>query len=342
MMNKPFKSSVGQFKGVALARTVGAVLLGLSALAAQAASVAGPGVAATGGASVTSCGSISGGLGWDGVTRARAVDFSGGGNTLTLENGASFTGLVVSAGGDTLALGGGATTHCGGAGNGSFDVTQIGPSGAFQGFTQFAKTGASTWTVTGSNPATNWAVNGGVLQVTGAVGAVTINAGSTVAGTGTAGPMMLQNGGFIAPGPVGNVPGALHGAGLTWNGGGAFNFQLGSNPSNSDLLALTGPLTKGSDGSYVFHFSSGPGGGPKLGTYTLINFGSSSGFVWTDFSFDFEYGLEGYFQLTDGQLQFVVTYVGIRPIPTLGEWALLMLGALLAGSAALGMGRRNA
>ena len=316
-------------------------VLARAALGSHAQTVGGPGVAATGGASATTCGDIAGGLAWDGVTRAHAVDFSGGGNTLTLENGATFTGLVVSAGGDTLALGGDAATHCGGPGNGTFDLAQIGPAAPYRGFSQFAKTGASTWTLIGSNTAPAWDVNAGTLLVQGTAGDMTIHAGSTVAGTGTAGALTLQNGGIVAPGPVGNPVGTLQGASLAWDGGGAFNFQLGSTQANSDLLALSGPMTKGSGGSYVFHFSNGPGQ-VKLGTYTLITFSNSTGFSWTDFSYDYPWGLEGYFQLTGTQLQFVVTYVGVRPIPTLGEWALLLLGALLAGSAALRMGRRDA
>jgi hypothetical protein len=136
-------------------------VLALAALGSHAQTVGRPGVAATGGASATTCGDIAGGLAWDGVTRAHAVDFSGGGNTLTLENGATFTGLVVSAGGDALALGGDAATHCGGPGNGTFDLAQIGPAAPYRGFSQFAKTGASTWTLIGSNTAPAWDVNAG-------------------------------------------------------------------------------------------------------------------------------------------------------------------------------------
>ncbi|MEW9573470.1 autotransporter domain-containing protein [Rhodanobacter sp. Si-c] len=132
----------------------------------------GAGVVSTGGSSITNAGSISGGLSGAGGTRADAVDLSGGGNTLTLESGYSFTGNVVSTsgstnGGDTLALGGNGTT-------GTFDLTQIVTtlptyqSGKVQyyGFANLAKTGTSTWIVTGGTTSTAaWTINGGTLQV---------------------------------------------------------------------------------------------------------------------------------------------------------------------------------
>ncbi|MFL5179128.1 MAG: autotransporter domain-containing protein [Microvirga sp.] len=48
-------------------------------------------------------------------------------------------------------------------GQGVFDVGEIGPSGKFQRFELFQKTGSSTWTLTGSG-AQNWTISGGTLQ----------------------------------------------------------------------------------------------------------------------------------------------------------------------------------
>ena len=54
---------------------------------------------------ITTSGSISGGLSGDGVTRADAITFTGGANTLTLQNGWSLTGnLGVNGAGTTLAF----------------------------------------------------------------------------------------------------------------------------------------------------------------------------------------------------------------------------------------------
>jgi outer membrane autotransporter protein len=157
----------------------------------------GAGVLGTGSSSVVTSGSISGGLDAGGSTRADAVDFSGGGNTLTLQNGYVFTGNVVSTsgttdGGDTLALGGDSTTD-GGTGDGSFDVTQIVAdmptswtgTDQFYGFAAYKKTGTSTWTLTGGTAAlTPWAIDDGTLAITSdaslgdAAGTVTLNGGT--------------------------------------------------------------------------------------------------------------------------------------------------------------------
>jgi hypothetical protein len=81
----------------------------------------GVGVVAVGNDTIINAGTIAGGLGGDGTTQADAVDLSDDGNTLTLENGYSFTGNVVSSSGttdgDTLALGG--------TGDDTFDMSAI-------------------------------------------------------------------------------------------------------------------------------------------------------------------------------------------------------------------------
>ena len=102
---------------------------------------------------------ISGGLGGDGVTRADAIDFTGGTNTLTLEAGYSIVGNVVAySTADTLALGG--------TGTATFDVSLIGASAQYEGFGVFEKTGTSTWSLTGTTTAaTAWTIYGGTLAL---------------------------------------------------------------------------------------------------------------------------------------------------------------------------------
>ena len=125
---------------------------------------------------VINAGSISGGLGGDGVTRGNAVTFLGNNNTLELQTGYAFTGNAVATGaGNALALGG--TT------NGAFDVAGIGT--LYQGFDAYRKTGASTWTLSGSNAAvTPWTVQAGTLAIAsdaslGAIaGALTLDGGA--------------------------------------------------------------------------------------------------------------------------------------------------------------------
>ena len=88
----------------------------------------------SGGSSVTNSGTISN-PGGD------AIEFFGGSNTLTLAPGSIIIGTVLGNGSDTFQLGGnGAST---------FDLSTIGPTAQYQGFTTFNKIDGSTWTLTG-------------------------------------------------------------------------------------------------------------------------------------------------------------------------------------------------
>ncbi len=104
-------------------------------------------------------GTITGGIGGGGMTRANAITFTGGTNSLTLQSGSTITGNVVAfSTADTLALGG--------SSNASFDVSQIGAAAQYRGFGVFQKTGASTWTLTGVAIAqTDWAISAGTLAL---------------------------------------------------------------------------------------------------------------------------------------------------------------------------------
>ena len=147
------------------------------------------------GLAIINNGIVTGGLSGDGVTRANAITFLGGTNSLTLAPGSTITGRVVAfSAADTLALGG--------SGSATFDVSQIGASGQYQGFGAFQKTGASTWTLTGTNQGVmSWAVNAGTLSVNGSIAssALTVNAGGTIGGNGTIGNTTI-NGGTLSPG----------------------------------------------------------------------------------------------------------------------------------------------
>ena len=122
---------------------------------------------------------ISGGLGGDGVTRADAIEFTGGTNTLTLEAGYSIVGKVVAhSTADTLAFGG--------TGTATFDVSLIGASAQYEGFGVFEKTGTSTWSLTGTTTAaTAWTIHGGTLDI------AALGAAGTGAITFAAGPETL-------------------------------------------------------------------------------------------------------------------------------------------------------
>ncbi len=112
---------------------------------------------------VINSGSISAGINI--TTKAgppNAISFTGGDNRLELQAGSVITGNVVVSGAGstgTLTLGGNTTDA-----TTTFDVTKLGAQ--YQGFTAFEKSGAGTWTLTGSTAAvTNWTLNAGTLSV---------------------------------------------------------------------------------------------------------------------------------------------------------------------------------
>ena len=188
------------------------------------------------GLTIINSGSISGGLGGDGVTRADAILFTGGINSLTLQAGSTITGNVVAfSTADTLALGG--------TSNASFDVSQIGSSAKYQGFGIFQKTGSSTWTLSGTNAtATPWTVTAGVLNVStdGALGA-------------TAGGVTLNGGTF------------QFGASFATNAARSFTLNATTNTidTNGNNGAIAGAI-------------GGPGGFTKTGTGTLLLSGANT------------------------------------------------------------------
>lgn len=102
---------------------------------------------------VNSTGSVSGGLGGDGVTRADALTFTGGTNTLTLETGATLTGgIVVATNATTLEFA---------------QATDVTLSNAMSGDGSVSKTGAGTLFLTGANTYSGGTyVNAGTLAGT--------------------------------------------------------------------------------------------------------------------------------------------------------------------------------
>ena len=165
----------------------------------------------TGSVSVFDSGTINVGAG------GTAVQFSGGGNTFTLGPGYSITGFVIGAGADTFQLGG--------TGNGTFDLSQIGGSQQYQGFTTFNVVGG-TWTVSNTfGQAQPWIVNGG-----------------TLAGTGTLSSVNVNNGGTLEPGLPGTAGGTLMVAGnLAMASAAAYLVNL--SPSVTSLTTIKGTAT---------------------------------------------------------------------------------------------------
>lgn len=153
----------------------------------------GAGVVSTGESSVANGGLISGGLGADGM-QADAVQFSGGGNTLSVLAGGSFVGNVTSAGGDTLVYGSDDAVWMLDASR----ITDTMPAAydgttSFVGFTTFDKQGAGTVTLTGTSDFTGQTmVDGGTLALDDADihgSDVTVASGASLTGTGTIGAL---------------------------------------------------------------------------------------------------------------------------------------------------------
>lgn len=182
--------------------------------------------------------------------------------------------------------------------------------------------GAGTTNATGSGAIT---LNGGTLAGTGTVGAVVMNA--TTLGT--------TSFSVLAPGDIGTA-GTLTAASLTWNGTAAtyttsLTFDIGANQAGSDELILTGALTKGTAGTFLFNFNDISGGASAGQTYTLISAGSiGGGFTASDFSAS---GLSGTFSIVGNSVDFTVAAV---PEPS----TYLLLGFGL-GTIVLTSGRRG-
>jgi uncharacterized protein with beta-barrel porin domain len=231
------------------------------------------------GLTVINSGSITGGLSGNGVTRANAITFTGGTNTLELRPGSSITGNVVAfSTADTLALGG--------SGSATFDVSQIGSSAQYQGFGVFQKTGSSIWTLTGTNTAAlSWAINAGTLIVNGSIAnsAVTVNSGGTLAGIGTVGNTQINGGGIFAPG---NSPGTITVAGnLAFASGALYLVQVTPTTASSTNVSGTATLTGASvqtvfaPGSYVTRQYTILHSGGLVGTFNGVGGNVPAGFT---------------------------------------------------------------
>ncbi|WP_316859305.1 autotransporter domain-containing protein [uncultured Cohaesibacter sp.] len=179
-------------------------------------------------------GTISGGLSADGVTRANAIEFTSGTNSLELQSGYVINGNVVADGStDTLILGG--------SDDASFDLDEIGSQ--YTGFEAYAKTGSSTWSLTGTagEAMGTFSISGGTLAVNTVFdSAISVLDGGTLGGSGTVSDVTLYSGSTIAPG---NSIGTLTVDGdLTFVSGSTYEVEV-DDEGNSDKLTSTGTVT---------------------------------------------------------------------------------------------------
>jgi autotransporter-associated beta strand protein len=181
---------------------------------------------------------------------------------------------------------------------------------AISGTGNFTKTGANAVTLTGVNTYKGGTtISAGTLLVNNTsgsgtgTGTVTVANGGTLGGRGTlGGSTTLSNGGDIFPGAgtPGTAGTTLRGTSLTWNGGGAINFQIGT---TADDITLSGALTKGSAGSYVIDIiNTGISNTPA--DFTLMTFASTT-FSTTDFTLELPVNVTGTLVETATSLELV-------------------------------------
>jgi uncharacterized protein with beta-barrel porin domain len=167
MVNGGTLTNAGTITGGA----AGAGGLGGTGLVNGANGLSGVGGTGVSGANVTvvNSGTIAGGSG------GLAIAFTGGTNTLELRAGSTITGNVVAfSSADTLRLGGATDT--------TFDASTIGAAAQYRGFGIFAKTGSSTWTLTGANAFSGTTVVSGGTLLAGNAGAFSATSAMTING----------------------------------------------------------------------------------------------------------------------------------------------------------------
>lgn len=217
-------------------------------------------------------------------TGGTAINFNVTGNsgpfTLTLGPGSIINGNVLGTGGDVFQLGGA-------SGNDSFNVSKIGASQQYQGFTTFNKVDGSTWQLSGTGTQT-WNVSGGVLEGTATIGGLNVKAGGTfMPGNGTAGTSMTITGN------------------LSFASGAAYLVQI--NPATASSANVTGNAALNgasvqanfAAGSYMQHI------------YTILH--ASGGIGMTQFS-----GVTGMPAGFTAQLQYTTTDVQLGLTAALG------------------------
>ena len=123
-------------------------------------------------------------------------------------------------------------------------------------------------------------VDGGILDVNGTAGGVTVNTGGSLGGSGTVGALTLNSGSLLKPG---NSPGNLTAASSVWNAGATYEWQItslnGTAGTDWDLFTVTSGLNGGLDlsalsSSATFNLSLDSAG-------ALAGFSDTSEYTWT-------------------------------------------------------------
>jgi outer membrane autotransporter protein len=192
--------------------------------------------------------------------------------TLELRAGSVIDGLVLADVAKTNDI-----FRLGGDSNSSFDVSTLGPTAQYQGFNLFQKTGASTWTLTGSTTqVTAWDLQGGTLSISsngnlgGAAGGVTFNGGTlrNTAAFTTARTMTLTGAGNFQTDADLTLTGTITGAGALNKTGSAALILNGTNSYTGVTNVQAGALVVG-DAAHT---------GATLASSNTVNIGSDGTF----------------------------------------------------------------
>ena len=119
-------------------------------------------------------------------------------------------------------------------------------------------------------------VDGGLLQVDGSAGGVTVNTGGSLAGSGTVGALTLNSGSLLKPG---NSPGNLTASSSVWNAGATYAWEIanlaGTAGTDWDLFTVTGALDLSAlSSSAAFNLTLDSSG-------ALAGFSNTNEYTWT-------------------------------------------------------------
>ncbi|MGJ7554813.1 autotransporter outer membrane beta-barrel domain-containing protein [Variovorax sp. RB3P1] len=204
---------------------------------------------------VTNTGTISGGLGGDGVTRASAVEFTAGGNSLTLSPGGVLVGAIAIDTGATASVIAGAdglsvpnALILGGTGTIDTNGNSLSWTGPISGASDLVKAGAGVLTVSGANTnsgATSVAagtLRAGVVNTFSSASAFNVASGATLDLAGNSQTVAsVTNSGVVSL--VGSAPGTTLTVNGPWVGNGGtlrLGTVLGNSSSVTDRLVLSG------------------------------------------------------------------------------------------------------
>ena len=256
-------------------------------------------------------------------TFSGSANFSKTGNgSLSIANANAYSGTVTLSTGNltigsdmtnaTLTLAGGTLGGNGTIGavvlasNSTFNVANssrlaIGSSGSLSGSANLIKSGNGTLTINASTDQTYsgaMTLNGGNLIVNSnlsSAGTTTVNASTaTLAGSGSLGNVTLTRG-ILSPGE--GAVGTLSVKTFTWSANGTMKFDLASDSTSSDQLAIIGNFAKSGTGNFTFNLV----GGKDATTYTLVTWTGTTTFTAANF---FSTGQTGNFSISSNQLQF--------------------------------------